>query len=628
MTPHEAVEVTRIHSVAGLHTDGLASRRPFRAPHHTISAAGLVGGGSPPRPGEATLANHGVLFLDELSEFQRPALEALRQPLEDGRVTIVRAQYAIVLPTKFVLVAATNPCPCGFAGVGDRCRCGEAELRRYRRRLSGPLLDRMDLLVAVQAPAEQELRARPITTSTAVRDRVAEARERQRARLADESASCNGELDSRLMARHVRLEAGADPDPRPRLRRWIVERPGTPSRPPRRAHGGGPRAARARDDRRPPDRAEPPPAKPARGRARRMRPACGECLKRAWLLGAVSGHLDALRARIDAVLALGDRELIAAVGGRRRRDLERRLARARSAPALQAAREAGLELLCRCHPSYPPRLLELPSAPAVLYIAGERERFLAAVSEQPVAIVGARRTTTYGLDTARSLARSLAAAGLTVVSGMAVGIDAAAHEGALSAGGQAVAVLPGPADDPYPPSRRRLYRELTSAGAAISELPPGTPVRRWTFIARNRIIAALSAATVVVEAADRSGALVTAACARRLGRPVGAVPGRITTPQAVGTNGLLGDGARIVRGAQDVLDVLYGIGARTVTAEHRPELAAEARELLRAIAGGRDTSDSLAAAEITPGRTLATLAWLELSGYIRREPGGRFAVIP
>jgi magnesium chelatase family protein len=151
-----------------------------------------------------------VLFLDELSEFQRPALEALRQPLEDGRVTIVRAQYAMVLPTKFVLVAATNPCPCGFAGVGDRCRCGEAELRRYRRRLSGPLLDRMDLLVAVQAPAEEELRARPITTSAAVRERVAEARERQGARLMGELASCNGELDSRLLASHVRLEEAAD----------------------------------------------------------------------------------------------------------------------------------------------------------------------------------------------------------------------------------------------------------------------------------------------------------------------------------------------------------------------------------------------------------------------------------
>jgi magnesium chelatase family protein len=210
MSRQEAVEVTRIHSVAGLHADGLITRRPFRAPHHTISAAGLVGGGSPPRPGEATLANHGVLFLDELSEFQRSSLEALRQPLEDGRVTIVRGQRALVLPTRFMLVAATNPCPCGFAGVGDRCRCGEADLRRHRRRLSGPLLDRMDLLVAVERPTERELRSEPVTSSAAVRERVAEARERQRARLAHESAGCNGELDGRLIDRHVRLETGAE----------------------------------------------------------------------------------------------------------------------------------------------------------------------------------------------------------------------------------------------------------------------------------------------------------------------------------------------------------------------------------------------------------------------------------
>jgi magnesium chelatase family protein len=210
MTRAEAIEVTRIHSIAGLHANALITRRPFRAPHHTISPAGLVGGGSPPRPGEATLATHGVLFLDELSEFHRTTLEALRQPLEDGRVTIVRGQRALVLPTRFMLAAATNPCPCGFAGVGDRCRCGEADLRRHRRRLSGPLLDRMDLLVAVERPTERELRSPPVTSSAAVRDRVAAARERQRHRLAGERAGCNGELDSRLAARYACLDAGAE----------------------------------------------------------------------------------------------------------------------------------------------------------------------------------------------------------------------------------------------------------------------------------------------------------------------------------------------------------------------------------------------------------------------------------
>jgi magnesium chelatase family protein len=210
MSSAEAIEVTRIHSVAGLHGGGLLSARPFRAPHHSISPAGLVGGGSPPRPGEATLAHLGILFLDELSEFGRPSLEALRQPLEDGCVTIVRGQRALVFPTRLMLVAATNPCPCGFAGVEDRCRCGEADLRRHRRRLSGPLLDRMDLLVNVQRPAEHDLRAPPATNSARARARVAQARDRQRARLAGSTARCNGEMDVRQVRRHVRLEDAAD----------------------------------------------------------------------------------------------------------------------------------------------------------------------------------------------------------------------------------------------------------------------------------------------------------------------------------------------------------------------------------------------------------------------------------
>jgi magnesium chelatase family protein len=210
MTRAEAIEVTRIHSIAGLHADGLVAARPFRAPHHTVSPAGLVGGGAPPRPGEATLAHHGVLFLDELAEFQRPSLEALRQPLEDGRVTIVRGHHVVVFPTRFMLVAASNPCPCGFAGVGDRCRCGEADLRRHQRRLSGPLLDRMDLLINVEQPTEQDLGAAPKTSSARTLERVARARERQLRRFDGCWARCNGEMDARLVRRHVRLEETAE----------------------------------------------------------------------------------------------------------------------------------------------------------------------------------------------------------------------------------------------------------------------------------------------------------------------------------------------------------------------------------------------------------------------------------
>jgi magnesium chelatase family protein len=209
LTRAQAIEVTRIHSVAGVHAGGLISARPFRAPHHTISASGLVGGGRPPRPGEASLAHHGVLFLDELAEFQRTSLDALRQPLEDGHVSIVRGQRVLDLPTRFMLVAASNPCPCGYAGVGDRCGCGEADLRRYRRRLSGPLLDRMDLMVTVERPGEPELRAPSLTSSARARQRVLAARERQEDRLAGTGAACNGEMDARLARRHIRLDRAA-----------------------------------------------------------------------------------------------------------------------------------------------------------------------------------------------------------------------------------------------------------------------------------------------------------------------------------------------------------------------------------------------------------------------------------
>jgi magnesium chelatase family protein len=151
-----------------------------------------------------------VLFLDELSEFQRSSLDALRQPLEDGAVTIVRGQQSLSFPTSFMLVAATNPCPCGFAGIDDRCTCGEADLRRHRRRLSGPLLDRMDLLVDVRRPTNDELGAGPRTSSAAALGRVTEARERQRRRLHGTSASCNGEMDTRAVRATVRLEDRAE----------------------------------------------------------------------------------------------------------------------------------------------------------------------------------------------------------------------------------------------------------------------------------------------------------------------------------------------------------------------------------------------------------------------------------
>jgi magnesium chelatase family protein len=198
LTAAEALDVTRIQSVAGLHEgSGLVCRRPFRAPHHTISAAGLVGGGSHPLPGEATLAHHGVLFLDELSEFARPSLEALRQPLEDGHVTIVRGQQVVAFPTRFMLVAASNPCPCGMGEAA--CRCTAADLARHQRRLSGPLLDRIDVLIPVGRPTAAALRLESAPPSATIRARVIEARERQAQRLAAFGVACNAQMSPRVM---------------------------------------------------------------------------------------------------------------------------------------------------------------------------------------------------------------------------------------------------------------------------------------------------------------------------------------------------------------------------------------------------------------------------------------------
>jgi magnesium chelatase family protein len=205
MTTDEALDVTRIHSIAGLHGGALVAERPFRAPHHTISAAGLVGGGAPPTPGEATLAHHGVLFLDELSEFARPSLEALRQPLEDGYVVIVRAQRSLTFPTQCTLVAAANPCACGRDDAS--CRCTAADLARHQRRLSGPLLDRIDLLVAVRRPPARALRDEGGPPSAQIRARVVAARERQQRRLAPHGVSCN----ARMNARQLRDLADAAP---------------------------------------------------------------------------------------------------------------------------------------------------------------------------------------------------------------------------------------------------------------------------------------------------------------------------------------------------------------------------------------------------------------------------------
>jgi magnesium chelatase family protein len=214
LTEEESLEVTAIHSVAGLLTasGSVLASRPFRAPHHSISTAGLVGGGGNPRPGEASLAHHGVLFLDELLEFQRNALESLRQPLEDGKVVIARASLSVTFPARFALVAAMNPCPCCYAGHPTRpCTCTLAEILKYRARLSGALADRIDMHVTLGAVPPHALQDHGSgETSETIRARVERSREIQRRRFRRSSAvSCNAHASGRWLLAHGAIERDA-----------------------------------------------------------------------------------------------------------------------------------------------------------------------------------------------------------------------------------------------------------------------------------------------------------------------------------------------------------------------------------------------------------------------------------
>ncbi len=357
--------------------------------------------------------------------------------------------------------------------------------------------------------------------------------------------------------------------------------------------------------------------------------ACDRCLARSWLVSELGGHLDRAGRDAAAALALPDGELIEALAGRHGAQFAERHDRLDLEPLRTRSRDAGVALVCRCDPEYPARLRALDAAPAVLHVASGLRRALRLLEGDAVAIVGARRASAYGLEVARAVGRDLAAVGITVISGMALGVDSAAHAGALAAGGQTVAVLPGGPDRPYPASRRALYGRIIAAGAVISELPAGTAVRRWAPPARNRIIAAIAAMTVVVEAGHRSGALITASWASELDRPVGAVPGRVTSELAAGPNGLIRSGeAFLLERAQDVLDELYGRGVVSAAERSRPSLRDELARLLEAVAAGHDTLSALARQDFAADRLLAALSELELSGYVRRGPGGRFEVLP
>ncbi len=210
LTFDEALEVTKVHSIAGLITSdtSLITTRPFRSPHHTISAVGLSGGGTYPRPGEISLAHNGVLFLDEFPEFRKDALEVLRQPLEDGIVTIARVNATLTYPSSTMLIAAMNPCKCGYYGDGtNRCTCSEGQIKQYLGKISGPLLDRIDLHIEVPAVKYQELTNKtPQESSSEIKKRVEHARKIQKERFKnDKGVYCNAQMTERMVSKYCSL---------------------------------------------------------------------------------------------------------------------------------------------------------------------------------------------------------------------------------------------------------------------------------------------------------------------------------------------------------------------------------------------------------------------------------------
>jgi DNA processing protein len=351
--------------------------------------------------------------------------------------------------------------------------------------------------------------------------------------------------------------------------------------------------------------------------------ACDGCLRRTWLVARLAGWIELARhegKRLPEVLALTDEDLLAAVAPSEVARIKRQLERLDAEELRGAYETAGLAAVCRHEDDYPDALRDDRAAPPIVSWSGTLP------ASPAVAVVGTRQASPDGVEVARSLGRGLAAAGVTVVSGMALGVDSAAHEGALQAGGPTVAVLAGGADVAYPRSKRALHSRIREHGAVLSEAPPGFVPRRWCFPARNRIIAGLASATVVVQAAIRSGSLITAELAIDLGRDVGAVPGSPLDWRSAGANALLRDGATVVRDAVDALDLVLGVGhglgtdAGARTAGLDPAL----RTLLRNVGEGRATIDALALTPAEADAALVGLTELELLGLVRRGPGGTY----
>jgi DNA processing protein len=358
--------------------------------------------------------------------------------------------------------------------------------------------------------------------------------------------------------------------------------------------------------------------------------ACDPCLRRAFLIAhlapRIAGLLGSGDRRARGLLGLAEDDLIAAAAGRQVERALSFLERLNTNAERERLAEGGFLVACLHSPRYPAHLHDLADPPAVLFGVG-RPDALASLAEEPVVtVVGTRRASPYGTEVAYTLGRGLGASGVTVVSGLALGIDATAHRGCLDGGGVPVAVVACGPDVVYPRRHRSLHERVCERGLVLSELPPGSAPYRWSFPARNRIMAGLARMTLVVEAADPSGSLITAEFAKDLGRCVAAVPGRITSSIARGTNNLLKDGATPISGTEDVLDELFGVGVRSAPGMgDEPDVPLEPE--LRAVLEAAESCDSVQEIALRTGRPVAdiraALGRLESESYLaRRELGG------
>ncbi len=349
--------------------------------------------------------------------------------------------------------------------------------------------------------------------------------------------------------------------------------------------------------------------------------ACTDCLRRSWLLARLAPYIEKIAtgapgSRSPELLRLSNVDLVAAAGPQAGDQMLEEVMRIPERRLWDDLLAAECWACCRHDRLYPVGLEDAADAPWALIGRGDSELLARLEPEAAVTVVGARRASSYGREVARELARELAGAGEVIVSGLAFGIDACAHRGALEGDGLTVAVLGCGADVSYPAAHRSLWRRISELGLVISELPPGTGAWRWSFPARNRIMAALAGMTVVVEAAERSGSLITADLAADLGRDLGAVPGPVGSRLSAGPNNLLAGGACVVRDAQDVLDAMLGPGARPLD-RFGPPLEPALAEVLGAVERGEETCDAVAAAlDLSGAETAAALATLESRGYV------------